>query len=507
MLRNLNPLLWLRWAGQFVYAWAQSISWRDAPKAIPAIVLMMVLTVTGVIAFNDSSNWRTDLLNNQLQVAWDEENYETAELVIMRQLRKRPDDAQLVYRLALTRDVQGETENAIELMRDLTKIKAHEPAARWLLQKNFVGKEWDKLSQEEQDEFGMMLALIHKKKPDDIPIKQLYADYLIASQRFPQAVPILDELSWIQPMRGLQAAALSRKLGNNSTAQRLAKRTLDAVAKMSEEDPTNSTMALAVAQNQLFLRQYDEAVRTLDRAVKRAKTEPERLHLSQAMGDAIVAWVSFIEQSPANETANERLRVLNMLQVALRYAPNNPRVLTLVADQVLATAGEDDQQIQAVREALINGSSIGIAHFIRGTAALMKDDIESATISLQLAAQHIPQSGAILNNLAVALSMRDDGNLEQALKISESAIKQTPNPTAHFFETRGQILFRLERYIDAIPDLERALLVESLAQQAHASLATCYEKIGEKELSKLHREAAEMDQTEVEASPEPVTGP
>jgi tetratricopeptide (TPR) repeat protein len=407
----------------------------------------------------------------------------------MRQLGQSPEDARLLYRLALTRNELGKSEDAADLMRGLANFKRHEQAARWLLEKEYFGKDWGSLEADQKDEFGRLLALIHEQNPDDLSVKQLYADYLIASEKFTLAVPILDDLSRIQPMRGLQGAALLRKLGNNAAADRLAKRTLEAVAQLSEEDPTNSVLALAVAQNQLFLKRYTEAVGTLERAVRRAKTDEQRGKLSQAIGDAMVAWVSTLDEPP-NKSVSDRLRMLKMLQVALEHAPNNPRVLTMVADQVLATMNEDDEQVRAVREALIQGSSVGIAHFIRGTAALMKDDIESAATSLKLAAEHMPHSGAILNNLAVALSVRDDSDLEQALKISESAIKQTKNPTPHFFETRGQILYRLGRYIDAIPDLERALAAKELAVGAHQALAECYAEIGEEELSRLHREAA-----------------
>jgi tetratricopeptide (TPR) repeat protein len=270
----------------------------------------------------------------------------------------------------------------------------------------------------------------------------------------------------------------------------LAERTLEKVARLSEEDPTNSNLALAVAQNQLFLKRYPEAIETLERAARRAKTDHDREELRQALGDSIVAWVNSLKE-PTVSGISDRLRILRMLQSALEYAPDNPRVLNLVADQVLAAIDEENEQVVAVREALINGSSTGIAHFIRGTAALLRDDLESATRSLKLASDHMPRSGAILNNLAVALAARDDADLEQALKISDSAIKQTPDPTPYYYETRGQILCRLGRYLDAIPDLERALPVQSLAPDVHRSLAICYENIGEQELSRLHREKAD----------------
>jgi len=158
-------------------------------------------------------------------------------------------------------------------------------------------------------------------------------------------------------------------------------------------------------QCQVFLDRHGDAVRLLGASVGRMKREEHRKVIQQAMGDTIVAWVNEIESQP-NETPTERLRVLKMLQVALQYAPNNPRVLSLVADQVLRTLENEDEDIISVRNALVQGSSPGIAHFVRGTAALMKDDVDRAERHLTLAAKHLPKSAAILNNLAVAMTQK-----------------------------------------------------------------------------------------------------
>ena len=491
MLKYFNPLSWLRWIGEFIYHWGLSAPWSEAPKAIPIVALVAALIVLGVISIKDDegSGWRTRLLNAQLMDAWESEKYETAELVLRRQLDAQPDDADIVYRLALARDRQDETEEALDLMRDIVRLKGHEPSARWILQNSYVGKQWTSLSEDERVEFGDLLKLIHEERPDDLGIKQLYADYLIASERLSLAIPLLEDLAKVQPMRGLQAAAISRRLGNESNALRLAELALKSVSKMLLEDPTNAVLALAVCQNQLFMRQYPDAIRTLDQAVQVVKTNEDRIRLNQAMGDAIVAWIQYIQDTP-DDSLQVRIKVLKMLQTALNYAPNNPRVLTLVADQVLSTVDEDDDQINTLRQALITGSSPGISHFVQGTAALMKDDVDNAMMHLKIASELMPRSGAILNNLAVAMTTRPGGDLNQALKIANTAIQQTPEPTAHFYETRGQILFRLRRYLDAVPDLERALEIPSLAINAHETLADCYKEIGESELSRQHLLAA-----------------
>ncbi|MEL6106507.1 MAG: tetratricopeptide repeat protein, partial [Planctomycetota bacterium] len=202
------------------------------------------------------------------------------------------------------------------------------------------------------------------------------------------------------------------------------------------------------------------------------------------------AWVKFIEESPSN-TVTERLRVLKMLQAALRFAPNNPRVVTLIADHVLKSLDEDDTELVTVRNALVNGSSVGIAHFIKGTSALMKKDMKNAELHLELAVELMPRSGAILNNLAVALAMREDPDYERALELSGAAIDLVKTPTPHFYETRGQILFRMGELKEAIPDLERALAEPSLAKKAHEMLANCYDEVGDKELADNHRTAVE----------------
>ena len=493
MIEYLNPLCWGRWGSAFVSGWFLSFPVRNTPKTIPALALIGLFFVCAFAALSQSSDWRGRLLDRQLQSAFEREDFGAAELTLNRKLGQTPDDTELLFRLAITKDALGEEDKAISLMQQLAKVGRSEKAARWLLSNKYINaKEPLKLNDDEADDYADLLKLIYKESPKDLVIKNLYANYLVATKDYAKAIPLLDDLARVQPMRGFQAALIARSMGNTATANRLANRTLGAVEKLLKEDPSNPTLALAVAQNQLFLEQHDDAVQTLNRAIARAKKDEDKRNLSISMGDAIVAWISHLENSGAASTM-DRVQILKMLQSALQYAPNNPRVLTLVADQVLATMDEDSEEMSVLRRALVSGASPGIAHFIRGTAALMKNDMKRAETSLELAAKELPRSGAILNNLAVVISMKDDNNLERALQISESAIKMSPGATPHFYETRGQILFRMERYTDAIPDLEKALKVTSLAPDAHKSLAICYDKIGESDIANMHRAATSTE--------------
>ncbi|MEM1228676.1 MAG: tetratricopeptide repeat protein [Planctomycetota bacterium] len=490
MFKFINPFNWLKWGGQFTYAYLLSIPWREAPKAIPALILLVVVMVGGAIAYSDGGSWRNTKVNRQLATALDADDYETAELVLRRQLSDRPDDTDVMFRLGLIRYEQDANQDAIEMMQQLVRSQRHLEAAQWLIQNEYIGKNWAQLEEEQREEFGSLLELIAEERPKDMGIKQLLADYLVTQQRFAAAIPLLRELAEVRPMRGLQAAALYRRLGNQASADKMAELTLERVDQLFEEEPANPILALAVVQNQLFLKRFQEAVASLNQSIGRMKTDEHRKQLQQAMGDTIVAWIQHIEEQ-ANETATERLRVLKMLQLALQYAPQNPRVLTLVADQILRTIESDDDAVIAVRNALVRGTSPGIAHFVRGTTYLIKENPEKASLHLKLAAELLPNSSAILNNLAVALSAKEEPDLESALKMVEQAIAQTAKPGAYFYDTRGQIHFQMKNYMKAIPDFERALTNESLSATAHDRLAVCYDELGEPGLAEEHRIAGQ----------------
>ena len=506
MIEELNPLSWFRRLGQFAALWCGSIPWTRFVAGVPALLVSVLIVVLFVLSSSEEDTYRRAIVDAGLQDAVLREDFNTADLLLRRKVMEGDDRTKVLLQLANVRDQMGESEEALDLMRRLVAERSSDDAAMWLLKELYEGKSWTDLEPNEQDEFGQLLTLLEKNRPKDMGIKQNYANYLIAANRLSAAIPVLRQLAEVQPMRGLQAAALSRRLDDGVSATRFAETTLEKVGKLHEEDPSNAGLVLANVQCMVFLDEHSDAVALLDESIPLVRDEKERLVLRQAMGDVIVAWINKIELEP-NETEEEKLRVLRMLQVALQYAPNNPRVMTLVSDQLLRTIEDDSNEVQTIRDSLIEGSSPGISHFVRGTTALIQDDVESATNHLMIAAKHMPTSAAILNNLAVAISEREDPNLEHALKLSDFAIKQAEPATPHFFDTRGHILVKLERYLDAIPDLERALAVQALASNAHEKLALCYEEINEPELAKEHRDAAvRKSVSAVESQEEPNAG-
>jgi tetratricopeptide (TPR) repeat protein len=494
MLSFLNPLAWGRWLREFCYFWLVSLPWQRVPRAIPAMLAIVVLTVGCVIAYTGLADWRNRLVAQQFATAWQIHDFPTAEIVVRRQLSQRPKDSNLVYKLALVRDARGAPQEAVDIMKQLVAMNRNGSAARWLLENEYLKQAWDTMPEQQRAEMGSLFQLLHQESSRDLKIKQLYANYLIARGNYPLAVTLLEELATSQPVFGLQAAVFAKQIKNDVLAKHLAETTLERMEKSLLEDPTNARLSLIVTQCQVFLQRYPDASRTLESALKRTRSDEDSVLIRNSLAELYIAWIMHIEK---DATTVNRLQVLQLLQLALQCAPNNGQVLMLVADKVLASLDENDQNIIDAREALIAGTSPGISHFIQGTSAMLKGNSEQAEMHLTLASQLLPKSGAILNNLAVAIASRETSDLDLALKVANAAISHTPGASPHYYETRGQILFKQQKYLQAIPDLERALSAPSLATKAHEALAECYEKLGDSDLAKKHRDAA---QTQGQAS-------
>lgn len=514
----------------FVDSWLASLPWRRLVGALPFLLVVSFIAASYFLASGaPDAGFRGRVLDKQLRGAWARDDWKVARLVLNRRLRFDPDNREARFQLALAIDALGDPERATQMMYGLVfderqsrqaeaedgeageetmgevalQRSADLRAAAWLVENRFGDRPWEELESDQRRALLALLGLLHRAEPDNLPIRQLYAQRLLAAGRYSEALPVIAGLIPQRPGAGLQAAIIARGLGETARADDYARQASDHFTKLLEAEPANAAVALMRARCQVFLEQHGEAVRTLHGALARSDEDEQRAALSQHLAEVLVAWAQATEAEAGDDPA-QRLRILKMLQVALQHSPKNPRVLSMVAGQVLATAEQDDAQIVALRESLTQGTSPGVSHFIRGTAAVIKGDHDDGVFHLRLAAKTLPGSDVILNNLAHVVAERDPGDLDKALKIAQMAIRQTKQPTPYHLETRGRILFKLGRWQEAIPDLEAALVVPQLAAEAHRALAECYARLGKAEMSAQHRRAAESLNTAESAA---VTGP
>ncbi len=95
-----------------------------------------------------------------------------------------------------------------------------------------------------------------------------------------------------------------------------------------------------------------------------------------------------------------------------------------------------------------------------------------------------------LNNIAFVLASRDEPDLEKALRIASKAIELTTDTPAAFYETRGEILLRMQRYAEAVEDFTRLLAEPVDSARTHRLLSQCYEALGQPDLAAMHNKVA-----------------
>lgn len=497
MFYYVNPLTWLKWISQFLFVWFVGIRWKGLTAAVPAILVLLLMVVGTTLAWSSSNRWRDVLVANQMKDAAAQEEYEVVDLLLQRQLRDSPDDAMLKMQQAQNYDAMGRGEEARTVFRDLTFEEQNGKAAYWLMKNDFDIEQTKDWSKEQVDDFAALAEIALLDRPNDLQLHGIRANYLMRERKFAEAVVHLEMLRKSNPAVGLQIAMILKQQGDVERARNTASAAARDIGERVADEPKRPELRMLHAQALIFLEQYEEAIRTLSAGFERSKDE----RLRTAIGEAIILYSgSLSDRGNDVESLVTRLR---LLQQAVRLAPSNPAVLKAIADTILSTVNEDNEQVVALRESILSGTSPGIGHFVSGTAAMMKGDSELAAIELRLAAKTLPESAAILNNFAVAKTANakkldnDQVELAEALEMANKAIeltegsKASANQVPFFRETRGQILLALGRYEESISDFDSALIVPALKEQANLALAEAWEGLGQTDKAKEYLVAAE----------------
>jgi tetratricopeptide (TPR) repeat protein len=275
-----------------------------------------------------------------------------------------------------------------------------------------------------------------------------------------------------------------RQSGRESQAVNMARNGLELLAKQGSEEPENVNLALVRAQFSIFLKQYENAITILNKTAK--LSDDKRLVSGSA--EILVLWSR--DQSMIANPTERFARQLTLLSKAVEIAPNHPLVVNDLMTVTLQCTDAKDPKVAELRYLLVQGIAPELSHFIRGTAAMMRDDLDEATLHLELAAKGLPTVPAVLNNLAVALATKEDADLDRALQMVDAAIKQVPNQP-YFYETRGQILLKQGDYTNAIQSFERALPAKALGEQIHDGLGKAYLALGQNDIAQQHQKLAD----------------
>ena len=115
--------------------------------------------------------------------------------------------------------------------------------------------------------------------------------------------------------------------------------------------------------------------------------------------------------------------------------------------------------------------------------------IEQARVHWERAFELSPDMPVVANNLAWMIATAAEPDLPRALALANIAVERAPKEL-NFRHTRGNILFQMERYKEALGDLEAALPRYADNAELHMKLAITYEHLGVAAMAAEHRRQA-----------------
>jgi tetratricopeptide (TPR) repeat protein len=181
---------------------------------------------------------------------------------------------------------------------------------------------------------------------------------------------------------------------------------------------------------------------------------------------------------------------LELLEQALHADPTNPLIAEEVAKLNALGIQAGEALITSLQQRLAEGKATAVTHLLIANHHLKLKEYEKAITHLEIAHRHNPDAVVVLNNLALALMLKDKSQLERGLALINRALSLT-GPHPEFLDSRGQIYRMVDQYLDAASSYEQAIRGDPTRRGTREALIGVYEAAGLPEMAAAHREVLE----------------
>lgn len=481
----MNPLWWIAWAGQFGWRWFLTRPYLPMLLALPAAGALFAFVGAATTGSQVSQSSQSLTYKRMLVTAMESEQYDVAMLCSDALLQIDPDSTEHLYNRALIASASGEQETARQIMSGLAVDEQSAKAAMWMA--NAVGdiKQFATWTMPQKQEYVQWLTIASDNDPQDTAARQLKGTILSAMGDAQNAYATLLPIENTDSEVAYMLTMLERQLGIVENSKPRIEKLLRAFKDKLAANPRDVNVRIKYATILALNEKEEEAVDVLDAGRFLQSDAAELKQLTSALVEAKVLQSKKIQAKDSSPLG--LMKSLNLLREAMNIDSTNAQLLEAVTQACVEAAKSENNELFVLREAIVQGMGSDTAHFILGTIALNQGKIEEAKNHLEIAAQNNPNLPGLLNNLAFAMTQEETPDLERALRLSEAAVRTMPTHP-YLRETRGQILLRLERYTEAIADLEFALAATELRPAIRPSLAKAYAAIGQAETAQRQLE-------------------
>ena len=458
-------------------------TWKLVAQGLPAFFAWLAVVGVAVAVKTNNPDLEDDY-GDEARVSFGEEDYQAARIYFERLSEINPDRTNR-FNLALALMKLKETDRARAVLRELappTGPPGYVAAHLWLAQEILISPS------AYEDVALISLAQQHltqalEAAPRSATPNLRMAQFLVASGRPADGVPYLTRASEIDRKIYYELGMLLSSLGRSTQAKEAMRLASTHYSKRLREAPHDKDARRRLASIRMNLDDFNGAIQLLQEgAVLHPKDD---FHL--AIAHACVTQFDRLQNAKSTHPSLQ----LELLRIALANNPDSTDALGRLAAVGETTAESKKATTELLETLVASGYANAFGHFALGCKAWEAEEQESALFHFERAFKLDENLGPVGNNLAWILTTKDEPEPERALNLIESVLKRWPDNPA-YRETRGQIFAQLERWNDALDDLEYALPRLKSNAETHQALASTYAGLGQDKLAEKHRTLAKL---------------
>jgi tetratricopeptide (TPR) repeat protein len=495
--------------------WCAGLNLRLFLQGLPALVIgIPSATVLAIAAFTPAQDIERRYWD-RAQAATKAKNHAEAMACYERLAYLQTDRPDVLYELALSAEAAEQPERCKALMHRVA------PPERLGYPKGHLWQAIRIMSDGQQSRGMRQIAETHLLKAleggveDKEAAHGLLGELYFTRGHFELAEPHFVVAVKTKPHFRLRLAQTYAALGNKDRARAEAKLAVNQYSTVAKADLFAHLARVKWAESVVFLEDFPQAVAILEEGLTGTGEHLYRRSLAWVYSN----WFEHLGRQ-GNATIGQRLA---LLEIGLRHDPKNlvllnhlsavtsmrhdfraSPALTASTWGLAATSpplgplglwnaaaqADADTARAALNRMLAQSPGSAQIHFALGIDAWERGKVKEASFHWERANDLSPDTPGIANNLAWLYLQTSSRDLPKALELINRAIDKAPRETA-FRDTRGHILLKMNRYKEALPDLEAALPSSPNRAGLHLTLADVYTRLELPTMAEENRRLAE----------------
>jgi tetratricopeptide (TPR) repeat protein len=467
-----------------VHAWFSTRRLVLLIQGTPALLFAVALVVLFVVHRRGPDRDLITRYELAVEQALEHDDPMSAKVYVRKLVLLDEPGPQARYGLARLAEYEGDLTRAIHLMEDLAPYPGSGyPAAHFWMGMHLLESE---AADDADYSVKRDMAIHHFEQALRTPsvrdqAHQRLAELYLEKNDSRQALRHLEEAAPGRPELYLPLAKIYLRNQDDARLQRALRQAREYFRSRVAVDPKDRTARVAWAEACRLDGDLVEAERILQEGLALG----DDAALRNALAETTLA---IVEQQGIGE-AHNLSQLIDLLTKALQTAPDHPEVVNRLAMFLRYSGASGELMRGRLRDLLASGQAPATMHLLVGSSAVAEGHWAIARRHLEQAYRLNSRLPALLNQLAWALACGEPPELERALRLAETAVELSPDEP-ELLATRGKVLARLERWQEALTDLEAVLTSGSEQGELHATLAEVYTALGDAEMAKRHQALA-----------------